>query len=303
MAPVHSEQSGESLRGLIHGFLAYFIWGFFPVYFKLLHGIPPLEVVCHRIAWSMLFLLFLVGLTGRWSEVRAALANRRVLLTLIGSTTLISLNWLVFIYAVGTGQILQSSLGYFVTPLVNVLLGMAFLGERLRPLQLVSLLLAVAGVGLLTARVGTVPWISLVLAASFGLYGLLRKTARVEALAGLLVETLLSGPLALGYLAWLGWQGSGAFPAAADKGALLLPLAGILTATPLVLFASATRKLKLSTIGFLQYMTPSLQFALAVLAYHEPFTRTHLTTFILIWSGLSLYSFDAARLYRIRNQA
>jgi chloramphenicol-sensitive protein RarD len=205
---------------------------------------------------------------------------------------------LVFIYAVGQGQVLQSSLGYFITPLVNVLLGMVFLRERLRRLQVVSLLLAVAGVGLLTVRVGAVPWISLALAASFGLYGLLRKTAHVESLAGLLVETLLTGPLALAYLIWLGAHGRGAFPGAVDQGALWLPLAGVLTATPLLLFAAAARRLPLATIGFLQYLTPSLQFALAVLAYGEQFTTTHMVTFILIWSGLALYTADAVRTFR-----
>lgn len=292
----HTQQA-RTRQGLLYGFLAYFVWGFFPIYFKALQGIPPLEVVAHRIVWSVLFLLVLAGVSGAWKEVRDAFASRQVLLTLIGSTCLITVNWLVFIYAVGKGQVLQSSLGYFMTPLVNVLLGMVFLRERMRPLQVASLLLAIAGVSLLTLRVGAVPWISLVLAVTFGLYGLLRKTVRVESLAGLLVETLLTGPLALGYLVWLAMQGSGAFPAAVDRGALLLPLVGVLTATPLLLFASAARRLRLATIGFLQYLTPSLHFALAVLLYHEPFTRSHLTTFILIWSGLALYSFDAARVY------
>jgi len=289
---------GQTRQGLIYGLLAYFIWGFFPVYFKALHGIPPLEVVSHRIVWSVVFLLVLTACSRRWPEVRAAFGSRQVLLTLVGSTLLISVNWLVFIYAVAQGQVLQSSLGYFMTPLINVLLGVVFLRERLRPLQIASLLLAMAGVALLTARVGSVPWISLILAATFGLYGLLRKTVRVESMAGLLVETLLTGPLALGYLLWLAGQQTASFPSATDKGALLLPLAGILTATPLVLFASAARRLKLATIGFLQYITPSMHFALAVAVYGETFTRSHLLTFLLIWSGLALYSIDALRIYR-----
>jgi chloramphenicol-sensitive protein RarD len=288
----------QTSQGLLYGFLAYFVWGFFPIYFKALHDIPPLEVVAHRIVWSALFLLVLVKVSGAWKEVRAAFGSRMVLLTLVGSTGLITVNWLVFIYAVEQGQVLQSSLGYFMTPLVNVLLGMIFLRERLRPLQLASLLLAIAGVALMTLRVGSVPWISLVLAATFGLYGLLRKTVRVESLAGLLVETLLTGPLALAYLVWLSMHGVGAFPSAVDQGALLLPLIGVMTATPLLLFAFAARRLRLATIGFLQYLTPSIQFVLAVLLYHEPFTRTHLLTFLLIWSGLALYTTDAARSYR-----
>jgi chloramphenicol-sensitive protein RarD len=291
-------RQGSPRQGLAYGLVAYLVWGFFPVYFKALDSIPPAEVVSHRIVWSVLFLLALAAASDRWGEVRAAFASRRVTLTLVGSTTLITINWLVFIYAVDQGQVLQSSLGYFMTPLVNVLLGMVFLRERLRPLQIVSLLLAVAGVGLLTARVGAVPWISLVLASTFGLYGLLRKTANVEPLAGLLVETLLTGPLALAYLVWLGVHGQGSFPAAVDKGALWLPLAGFLTATPLLLFAAAARRLRLTTIGFLQYLTPSLHFALAVLAYGEPFTPDLMLTFILIWSGLALYTADAVHTFR-----
>jgi chloramphenicol-sensitive protein RarD len=298
MSSSASSPQDSSRQGLVYGLLAYLVWGFFPVYFKALHGIPPVEVVAHRIIWSVLFLLALAAASDRWGEVRAAFASRQVVLTLVGSTTLITINWLVFIYAVEQGQVLQSSLGYFMTPLINVLLGMVFLRERLRPLQIVSLLLAVAGVGLLTARVGAVPWISLALASSFGLYGLLRKTANVEPLAGLLVETLLTGPLALAYLVWLGVHGQSSFPAAVDKGALWLPLAGILTATPLLLFAAAARRLRLATIGFLQYLTPSLHFALAVLAYGEPFTPAHMLTFILIWSGLAIYTADAVRAYR-----
>lgn len=293
-----ASQQAQTRQGVAFGFLAYFVWGFFPIYFKALQGIPPLEVVAHRIVWSLLFLLVLASVGGKWREVRDALANRRVLLTLIGSTCLITANWLVFIYAVGIGQVLQSSLGYFITPLVNALLGMVVLRERMRPLQTASLLLAMAGVALLTLGVGTVPWISLVLACTFGLYGLLRKTVPVESLAGLLVETMLTAPLALGYLVWLAIQGSGSFPGAVERGAWLLPLVGVMTATPLILFASAARRLRLATIGFLQYLTPSLHFALAVLLYHEPFSRSHLLTFLLIWSGLALYSADAARSYR-----
>ncbi|MBT1071972.1 EamA family transporter RarD [Pelotalea chapellei] len=294
-------EHNQTRQGLIYGLLAYLIWGFFPVYFKMLHGIPPLEVVAHRIVWSVLFLLILTACSRRWSEVRAAFRSRQVLATLIGSTLLISINWLVFIYAVAKGQVLQSSLGYFMTPLINVLLGVIFLRERLRPLQIASLLMAMAGVAILTSRVGAIPWIALALAFSFGLYGLLRKTVRVESMAGLLVETLLTGPLALGYLLWLAIDQSGSFPNATDRGALLLPLAGILTATPLVLFASAARRLKLATIGFLQYITPSLHFALAVTVYGETFTRTHLLTFLLIWSGLALYSADAVLSFRTKS--
>ncbi len=285
----------EVRKGVIFGLAAYFWWGFFPIYFKTVAQIPPLEVVAHRIFWSLMFLLILVSWTGQWSITRKALICRRTLLTLSCTTLLIAVNWLVFIYAVGRGQVLQSSLGYFITPLVNVLLGFFVLGERLRRLQLVSLLMAVAGVLYLTIQYGSVPWISLVLAGSFGLYGLLRKTANVDSLVGLTVETMLLGPLAFAYIYYLHATGKGAFLAGFQSYNLLLPLAGVLTAIPLLLFNGATRRLRLATIGFLQYITPSMHFLLAVWAYGETFTTIHMTSFTLIWSGLALYSWDAVQ--------
>lgn len=288
----------QSYKGLIYGLQAYLIWGFFPVYFKLLRRIEPLEVVSHRIVWSVVFMLVMITCYNCWGGVKDAFYNKRVLLTLLASTLMITANWLTFIYAVAGGQLLQSSLGYFITPLVNVLLGVVFLGERLRRAQLLSLLFAVAGVVVLATHVGRTPWIAIILAFSMGLYGLLRKTVRVEPMAGLMVETLLTFPFALAYILWITVNGNAAFPEAIDKGALLLPLAGILTATPLILFSAAARTLKLSTMGFLQYITPSLQFALAVLIYKETFTSTHLITFSLIWIGLALYIIDAVRSFK-----
>jgi chloramphenicol-sensitive protein RarD len=254
-----------------------------------------LEVVAHRIVWSMLFLALLVTVTGRWREIVAALRTPRTIGLLLVTTLLIFANWLVFIYAVERGEVLQSSLGYFITPLVNVLLGVIFLRERLRRWQVVSLVLAMAGVALLTLRFGQLPWVALVLAGTFGLYGLLRKTAAVDALIGLSLETFIAGPLALAYLVSLGASGQGAFPAASLHDNLLLPLAGVVTAVPLLLFAAAARRLKLATMGFMQYITPSIHFLLAVALFGELFTATHLLAFGAIWTGLALYTWSVLR--------
>jgi chloramphenicol-sensitive protein RarD len=284
----------ESTRnGVLFGLSAYLIWGSFPAFFKALDGAVPLEIVCHRIVWSVVFLFILVTLRGQLGQVAIALRSRQNILTLCGSTLLIATNWLVFIYAVQHGEVLQSSLGYFITPLLSVLLGFIFLRERLNRWQLFSVLLALLGVLNLTFHHGQFPWISLVLATSFGLYGLLRKVARVEAMIGLTVETLLLGPLALGYLVYLSIHQESAFLAGTLRLDLLLPLSGVVTAIPLLFFVGAARRLQLATIGFLQYITPSLHFMLAVGLYNEPFSRGHLVSFLLIWTGLAIYSSDA----------
>ncbi len=289
------DRDPRARTGLLLGLAAYSFWGLFPVYFVYMRHVPPLEMVSHRVVWSLLFLLLLTSLRGEWTAVRAALSERRTFLTLTVTSCLIATNWLVFIYAVETNEILQSSLGYFITPLVSVLLGRCFLGERLRRGQLVGLILAVCGVALQAARFGRFPWIALVLAATFGTYGLLRKTARVEAQAGLMVETAVAGPLALAYLLWLRLHGEGSFLAGSLSDDLLLPLAGVITSLPLIAFAAAARRLRLATIGFLQYITPTFHFLLAVVFYGEPFTPGHLVSFLCIWAGLACYSVDALR--------
>ncbi|MBW4056109.1 MAG: EamA family transporter RarD [Proteobacteria bacterium] len=285
----------NAAAGLGYGILAYLIWGFFPVYFKALAEVPPLQVVCHRIVWSVLFLWVIIGWRGRWGTIRDALHDRRAVGLLTASSLLIATNWLVFIIAVGHAQVIQSSLGYFVTPFVSVLLGFLFFQERLRRLQLVSLFLAAAGVILLTIQYGRVPWVAMILAFTFGSYGLLRKIVTVDSLTGLTVETLLLGPAAIGYLAFVSWQGTSGFLTNGVQVSSLLALAGVATAVPLLLFASAARRLRLATIGFLQYITPTFHFLLAVLLYKEPFTQAHLVSFLFIWSGLCCYSYDAWR--------
>ncbi len=288
-----SDQHDNARLGVFYGLAAYFAWGFFPVFFKALEGATPLEIVCHRIFWSAVFLLILVTTRLQLGQVIKALRDWQILLTLCGSTLLIATNWLVFIYAVQHGEVLQSSLGYFITPLLSVLLGFAFLRERLNRWQLFSVLLALIGVLNLAFHHSQFPWIALMLATSFGLYGLLRKVARVEAMIGLTVETLLLAPIALGYLIYLAMQQESSFLVGTLQLDLLLPLSGVVTAVPLLLFVAAARRLRLATTGFLQYITPSLHFILAVWLYNEPFSQGHLVSFLFIWTGLGIYSSDA----------
>jgi len=286
-------QRAERMRGLALAFAAYGTWGFFPVYFKALGGLPAVEILAHRILWSALFMVGWVTLRGRWREVVAVLRTPRTLAVLAASTTLIAFNWGAYVWAVNAGRIVEASLGYFINPLVNVLLGALFLGERLARLARWAVGLASAGVLVLALWVGTFPWIPLSVAVPFALYGLLRKRARVDASVGLLVETLLISPLAVAFLAWLEWRGVGAFGHGA-RISLLLAAGGVITAVPLLWFGGAVRALRLSTLGFIQYVTPSAQLLLAVWAYGEPFARPHAVAFGLIWTSLALYTFDAA---------
>ena len=279
--------------GFIYGLAAYFIWGFFPIYFKQLKHLQPLEVVCHRISWSLLFLAILIIARGEVTVIRRVIADKRALLYLLATSLLISTNWLVFIYAVSKGEILQSSLGYFMTPLLNVMLGVVVLREKLRRWQIVSLLLAIIGVGVQVIAIGKLPVIALVLAGTFGLYGLLRKIAPVEALSGLAVETGMLALPAFGYLLFTGYTSGGHFIGRLPQDLALLPLAGVLTAIPLILFAAAARRLRLTTIGFLQYITPTLHFLQAVFIYREVFDTAQLISFCCIWCGLVIYSLDS----------
>jgi len=299
----HTETSdlaaAESRRqGVIYGLAAYLCWGFFPVYFKSVKVVPPLEMVSHRIVWSLAFLLLLITWKGAWRSMLGLLTLPKSLSVLVATTLLIATNWLVFIYAISVGEVLQSSLGYFINPLVSVMLGWVFLRERLERPQWISLGLAATGVMYLAVQYGSMPWIALILAASFGLYGLIRKALHVEPLVGLTVETLLLAPFALFYLVQLNQQGAGVFLVHSTKLDLLIPMSGVVTAIPLLLFAAATKKLRLATIGFLQYITPTLHFLLAITIFGETFTHTHLVSFLFIWAGLALYSLHAYRTVR-----
>lgn len=288
-------RQGQQSAGVLFGLAAYLAWGLCPIYFKSVAHVPPWEVLTQRIVWSLVLLAIILWRRGRLGEATAAARKPRVLLALSASTLLVALNWFTFIWAVTNHQLLQASLGYFINPLVNVLLGMLVLRERLRPWQWVSLGLAVGGVVLLGVRLGGVPTISLVLAFSFGLYGLIRKTTDVGATAGLAVETALLTPVALAVMLWWDRQGTLAFGHLDRATDGLLALSGVVTALPLVWFAAGARRLRYATMGFLQYVAPSGQFLLAVLAYHEPFSQQQFTSFLLIWVALVVYSIDAVR--------
>jgi chloramphenicol-sensitive protein RarD len=292
LAPADSAR--ETRLGVAYGASAYLWWGLSVLYFKSIAHVSALEILAHRIAWSVPLLLAWIAWRGRLGAVRAALTSRRTVLTLLATTTLIATNWLLFVVAVSTGHVVEASLGYYINPLVNVLFGMLFLGERLRPAQWASVILAGAGVTYLAATLDRLPLVALVLAVTFGLYGLLRKTVPADGPTGLAVETSLLFPAALGFLGFHAVQGDLAFGHGISTTVLLL-LAGVATTLPLLWFTNAVRRLRLATVGFLQYLSPTLQLLLAVALYGEPFTQTHLVTFACIWTALANYSADAWR--------
>jgi chloramphenicol-sensitive protein RarD len=294
-----SEQTRrESLLGVASATTAFLIWGLTVIYFKAIRNVPAFEILMHRIVWSCLFLIVLVLIMKKWPEFKHVIKTGRTLLILLATTLIVASNWFVFIWAINNDNILQTSLGYYINPLVNVLLGMIFLKERLRLPQLVSVVLAAIGVGYLTIQYGKLPWISLYLAISFGFYGLIRKVAPVGALIGLTVETLLLLLPALGYLVYFDTIGVGVFLRVNIKTDVLLLCAALITAPPLLFFTMGARRLHLATVGILQYIAPSCTFLLAVFIYHEPFQMAQLWTFVLIWSALIIYSTDSVRYYR-----
>src|SRR5690554_2416702 len=282
----------ESNKGVLYGLSAYTMWGCFPLYFALFEGVPAWEVVVHRVLWSCVFLAIIVTFLKRWQPVRAALAHPSKLGVVLGCAVLIALNWGVYIYAVESRQVLQASLGYFLTPLVNVGLGMLVLKESISRLQIVAVALATIAILYQLFLLGVVPWITLALAFSFGTYGLLRKQVELDGLSGLFVETLLLLPLGLLTLAWLSSQNLSQFTESAYSTLLLLS-SGAVTAIPLLAFAGAARRLKLSTVGFLMYINPTIQFLIALYIFHEPLSTAKLLSFVMIWVALALYSWSA----------
>ena len=282
--------------GTVYATLAFAIWGLFPLYFARVASVSPLEVVLHRSAWSLVFVLVLLTALRRWAWLGPTLRQPRRLALFAVSALLLSGNWLVYVLAVQSGHVVEASLGYFINPLLNVLLGVLVLRERLRPPQTVAVALATLGVCWLTWQGGHLPWIAFALAGSFALYGLLRKTAPLGALEGLALENMLLAPLVLPALAWWTWRHGGALARgdAALTGWLLL--AGPLTALPLLLFAAGARRLPLATLGMLQYLGPTLQLLLGVWVFNEPFDSRRLLGFGLIWAALLLVSADAAGL-------
>lgn len=290
------DQKAADLRiGVVTILSSYLIWGFFPLFFKTLSDVPPGEVLTHRILWSLVSMALYVAVTRAGGPVVRAFTTPRTVAALFVSTLLISMNWFVFIYAVEAGKVLESSLGYFLTPLINILVGYLILKEKLRPLQKAAVGLAVLGVATRVAAIGEFPMISLLLGVSFGGYSLVRKLNPLDGVTALTVETALLFPAALGWAIYLGVSGKAAFLTGGSGRDGLLVLSGVVTAVPLVLYGAAIRRLPLSLAGVLQYLVPTMQLLLAVLAFGEPFTLAHFATFALIWAGLALYTFDAAR--------
>ncbi len=285
-------------RGVIYAASAYATWGIIPIFWKFLEqvgDVGAVEIVVHRIVWTLVFAVAALAAWYRLPKLWAALKAPRALAALTASALLIAVNWGLFIWAVTADRIIDTSLGYYINPLVSFVLGVVWLGERLTKLQLIAVGLAVLGVINQTMAVGYLPWISLALAISFGIYGLIRKTVPVESLEGLAVEALILAPVSLAYIVYLAAQGNGAFMHQGVGLDLMLILAGPLTAVPLLLFAAGARLVRLSTMGFLQYLAPSISLLIAVFLYGETFTQAHGVTFALIWSALALVSWEALR--------
>lgn len=292
------DQEHESGAGryVAYGMAAYGLWGLIPLYFKSVAEVAPTEVLAHRAMWSFVVLVAVVRLLGRWDELKQKLCSRKLVLLMALSATLISVNWLTFIYAVLTDQVLQSSLGYFISPLVNVLLGVVFLRERLWPYQTLAIGLATVGFVVLASVVGEVPWIALILAVTAAFHLLIRKLAPVDGLMSLTVETLVMTPVALLYLGYLATnvELTGNTPGVFG----LLMLAGPVTTVPFLFFGAAAKRLRLSTMGIVQYLTPSLQFLLAVVVFKEPFSTAQLVSFACVWTAVAIYTADSYRAAR-----
>jgi chloramphenicol-sensitive protein RarD len=284
--------------GMLAAVAAFLIWGTFPLYWKQLAAVPALEIVAHRTAWGFVAVAAWVTWRREWRQARSLAASARTVLTLAASATLIVANWGIYVWAVNHGQIVESSLGYYINPLVNVVLGVVLLHERLGRARRLAVALAAVGVAIMTIGYGRFPWISLALALTFGFYGLLRKQVAADAVHGLLYETAILAPLAAGYLAWLAWHGGGALGRSGLQVDALLVLAGAVTAVPLALFTVGARNLPLSTLGMFQYISPTCQFLIAVLLYREPFGAARAAAFAFIWAALAVLTWDLHRRLR-----
>jgi chloramphenicol-sensitive protein RarD len=278
------------VKGLGYALSAFLLWGLAPVYFKLVASVSAFEVLAHRVVWSVLILAVVVQFQGGWQALRAL--DRNTLKQLFFSSIFVSLNWLVFIWAVGQGRVLETSLGYFINPLITVIFGVVFLNETLRKWQVLAICLAFLGVSNQVVQLGYLPWVALVLALSFASYGLMRKSIDIQPVQGLFVETLLLLPAALFYLAWLGYQGELVFGSLSTGMDGTLIASGFMTTIPLLLFAAGARRLSLTVIGIAQYITPSITFFLAVFLYGESFSLAQLVSFMLIWLGLLVFTLE-----------
>ena len=275
-------------KGILYALGAYITWGFFPFYWKLLAGVPALQLLVHRILWSFITLIAILLIARQWKTIQKAL-NRRVLTIYSVAAVLIAINWLTYVWAVGQGFIIETSLGYFINPLLSVLLGVIFLRERLRPLQWLPIGLATLGVLYLTFAYGSLPWVALTLAVSFGFYGLVKKNAPLDSLPGLTMETGILFLPALGFLLYSEFSGTSAFLHTTPLLNLMLLGAGLVTIVPLLMFASAAKRIPLTMIGVLQYVNPTIQFLLGTFVYKEPFDHHRLIGFGIVWLALILF--------------
>ena len=293
MQPPIADRVSESRRGLFLGVAAYAMWGAFPLYWPLLEPAGALEILAHRVLWCCLTMGAVVVLFRRTTQLRAILGNRRTRLLLTLAAVTVSVNWAVYIWSVNNGRVVESSLGYFINPLVTVLMGIVVLGERLRPLQWVAMAVAALAVVVLTVDYGRPPWVALALAFSFGTYGLSKKIAGVEAVESLTFETLLIAPFAASYLGWLAWHDTSSFGVNGGGHALLLTTTGIVTAVPLMCFGAAAVRVPMVSLGLLQYLAPVLQFALGVLWFHEDMPPGRWVGFAMVWVALLVFTVEA----------
>ena len=296
------QQASAAQVGIMCAIAAYTMWGIAPIYFKQLTVLPAAEILMHRVTWSVLVLVGLIAGLKQWAKVAAALRNKKVMQVLFVAGILLGANWLLFIWAVNNDHILDASLGYYINPLINVFLGRLFLGERLRTFQRVAVVLAIVGVAILIFSYGRVPWIALILAGSFSIYGILRKQVAVDSLPGLFIETLMLSPLAIGYWLLFGSEYSNLFNNDASLNMLILA-AGVVTTAPLLCFTAAARRIMYSTLGFLQYIGPTLMFVLAVYLYDEPLDEARLITFGFVWLALAVFSVDSLIAYKKQRKA
>lgn len=282
-------------RGILYGIGAYTLWGLLPIYWKALQQVPALEILANRMVWSLAFVVALLVIRRHWSWLRPALGNRRIMLTYLATSSLLAINWLTYIWGVNAGFIIETSLGYFINPLLNVLLGVIFLRERLRIGQFLALCLAAGGVVYLTAVYGAFPWIAITLALTFGFYGLLRKTGSLDSTEGLTLETAVYFLPAMIYMLYLNANNAGSFANSDPRTTLLLVGTGVVTGIPLLLFGAAARRITMTNLGLLQYIAPTMQFLLGVFVYNEAFNRDQLAGFALIWLALIVYSMEGLR--------
>ncbi|MBP2547412.1 chloramphenicol-sensitive protein RarD [Neorhizobium galegae] len=293
-------QTGDAPKGFAYAFAAYAFWGVMPLYLRALGHMPPFEVLAHRILWSVPFAALILLVTRRFGDIRRAVSSPRTMVMATVTALLITVNWLTYVYAVGSGQAIEGALGYFINPLFSILLGAILLKERLAPVQMAAIALAFVAVGILTYDAGRLPWISLTLTVSWGAYSFLRKTLPVGPNQGFFLEVALLSVPALPYVIWLEMNGVGHLTRGTASDAWLLAAAGLVTSVPLMLYANGAKLLRLSTLGIMQYLTPTIIFLLAVFVFHEPMNPVKLFAFALIWVALALYTWSMLRAYRAR---